>query len=57
MLNNSYGMNLQNSWPSGKNAFEVVHRVAQWLPVVLGLVVVHFGDVLVSLSSDRYGVR
>ena len=57
MLNNSYGMNLQNSWPSGKNAFEVVHRVAQWLPVVLRLVVVHFCDVLVSLTSDRYGVR
>ena len=53
----TYGMYLYNSGPAGQHALVVVHRVAQRLPVVLGLVLVHLADVLVGLAGDGDGVR
>ena len=50
-------MYLYNSGPAGQHALVVVHRVAQRLPVVLGLVLVHLADVLVGLAGDGDGVR
>jgi hypothetical protein len=49
-------MYLYDSGPSSEYSFEVVHGVAQGFPVVLGLVVVHLGNVFVGLASYGDGI-
>ena len=55
-IESSYGMYLYDSGPSSEYSFEVVHGVAQGFPVVLGLVVVHLGNVFVGLASYGDGI-
>ena len=51
-MRNTYGVYVQDLWPTSQQAFVVVHHVGKVLPIQPGLLLVQTADFLVAFSCS-----
>ena len=51
-MRNTYGVYVQDLWPTSQQAFVIVHHVGKVLPIQPGLLLVQTADFLVAFSCS-----